>query len=65
MCTVKMNKELLYQRLQEINYQLDLLYESPEENQDNIFEFENKRAKLEVKLEQVDDKLEETREEVI
>jgi len=51
---VKMNKDLLYQRLQALNYQLDLLYENPEENQDNIFEFENKRAKLEVKLENVD-----------
>jgi len=55
---VKMNKDLLYQRLQEVNYQLDLLYESPEDNQDNIFEFENKKAKLEVKLEQVPEVIE-------
>jgi len=51
---VKMNKDLLYQRLQEYSYQLDLLYENAEENQDNIFEFENKKAKLEVKLENAD-----------
>ena len=48
---VKMNKDLLYKRIQEYSYQLDLLYENPEENQDNIFEFEDKKAKLEVKLE--------------
>jgi len=50
-----MNRDLLYHRLQEVIYQLDLLYESPEDNQDNIFEFENKKIKLEMKLEREED----------
>jgi len=54
MCSVDMNRDQIYRKIQELSYQLDLLYESPEDNQDNIFEFENKKAKLEVKLEFAD-----------
>jgi len=52
---IKMNKDLLYKRIQEYSYQLDLLYENAEENQDDIFAFEDKRAKLEVKLENTEE----------
>ena len=46
-----MNKQQVYDRIQALSYELDLMYEDPEENAGVIFEFENKKAKLEVKLE--------------
>ena len=65
MCNVDMNYEQISRKIQALSYELDLMYENPEENAQSIYTFENKKAKLEVKLEQVNDKLEETREEVI
>ncbi len=46
-----MNKQEVYDRIQALSYELDLMYEDPTENAGAIFEFENKKAKLEVKLE--------------
>ena len=60
-----MNREQIYRKIQALSYELDLMYENVDENAQAIYDYENKKAKLEVKLEQVDDKLEETREEVI
>ncbi len=55
MCTVKMNKDQIYDRIQALSYELDLMYENPDENAGTIFEFENKKAKLEVKLENAEE----------
>ena len=55
MCSVKVNKDLIYRRIQQLSYELDLMYENPEENQQAIYDFENKKAKLEVKLENAPD----------
>jgi len=60
-----LNREQIYRKIQALSYELDLMYENVSENAQAIYDYENKKAKLEVKLEQVDDKLEETREEVI
>ena len=50
MCTVK-NKQALYDQIQELEYELDLLHESPVENRGVILEHEAKKRNLEDLLE--------------
>ena len=48
-----MNKQEVYNQIQKLEYDLDLAREEPEENKQVIFDFENKKAILESRLEEV------------
>ena len=58
MCSVDMNRDQIYRKIQALSYELDLMYENPEENAQAIYTYENKKAKLEVKLEHVPEVIE-------
>ncbi len=48
-----MNKQEVYDQIQKLEYNLDLLRESPEENKAVIIDYTERKAKLELKLEEV------------
>jgi len=50
-----MNREQIYRKIQALSYELDLMYENVSENAQSIFDYENKKATLEVKLEHAEE----------